>query len=129
MRLIGDFYSVTSSLPPAEGSVYGFGIKLNADHFIYKAHFPGHPVTPGVCLIQMVSELASEAEGMRLGIASVKNVKFTDMVSPIDDSELMMIFTSRTYADDGTIKVQAQLVAAADPARVFSKFSVTLRKS
>jgi 3-hydroxyacyl-[acyl-carrier-protein] dehydratase len=129
MRLIGDFYSVTSSLPPAEGSVYGFRIKLNADHFIYKAHFPGHPVTPGVCLIQMVSELASEAEGMRLGIASVKNVKFTDMVSPIDDSELMMIFTSRTYADDGTIKVQAQLVAAADPARVFSKFSVILRKS
>ena len=128
MRLIGDLYSVTSSLPPSEGSVYGFSIKLNADHFIYKAHFPGHPVTPGVCLIQMVAELASQAEGVPLVIAGVRNVKFTEMVSPVDDSLLMMIFTGRSYADDGTLKVQAQLISATDPAKVFSKFSMTLRK-
>ena len=128
MRLIGNLYTVLSALPPADGLVYGFSIRLDAGHFIYKAHFPGHPVTPGVCLIQMVAELASEAEGVPLGIAGVKNVKFIDMVSPLQDSELRMLFTGRTWADDGTVKVQAQLEAAADPAKVFCKFSMTLKK-
>ena len=128
MRLIGDFYNVVEALPPAQGMVYGFRIRLNAGHMIYRAHFPGHPVTPGVCLIQMVSELAEEALGIPLAIGCVKNVKFTDVVSPVTDCELCMAFTSLTESDDGTLKVQAQLLAADNPARVFSKFSMTLRK-
>lgn len=128
MKLTGDFYTVTSTLPPQEGMVYGFNIRLNPGHFIYKAHFPGHPVTPGVCLIQMVSELASQAEGTRLVISNVKNVKFTGVVDPVHDSELKMVFTNRTYTDDGQVKVQALLTSASDDTRVFSKFSMTLRK-
>ena len=31
-----------------------FGLRLDADSVIYKAHFPSKPVTPGVCLIQNV---------------------------------------------------------------------------
>lgn len=129
MRLNGDFFTVTGQLPAGDGMVYGFRIKLNADHIIFKAHFPGFPVTPGVCLLQIVAELASEAYGKPLVIKHIKNVKFTGVVSPLQDSELSVHYTGHTVADDGSVKIQALVTAVADPEKVFSKFSITLAES
>ena len=126
MTLNGDFYQVTEQLPAGDGMVYGFRIKLNPDHFIFKAHFPGYPVAPGVCLIQIVAELASMAEGRPLAIGQIKNVKFTGVVSPLYDNDLTFIFTGRMVNDDGNVKVQALLQATSNPEKVFSKFSLTL---
>ena len=33
-------------------------IRLNPEHEIFRAHFPGQPITPGVCQIQMVTEIS-----------------------------------------------------------------------
>ena len=35
-------------------------IRLNPDHEIYRAHFPGNPITPGVCIVQIISEVLGE---------------------------------------------------------------------
>ena len=37
-----------------------FRLRLNPEHFIYQAHFPGEPVTPGVCILQIGKELLAE---------------------------------------------------------------------
>lgn len=34
-------------------------ILLNRDSVIYKAHFPGNPITPGACIVEMGREIAS----------------------------------------------------------------------
>jgi 3-hydroxyacyl-[acyl-carrier-protein] dehydratase len=60
-----------------------FRIKWNAESFIYKAHFPNNPITPGVCLIQTALELFSLLKGADFGIKTLKNVKFTAPVSPL----------------------------------------------
>jgi 3-hydroxyacyl-[acyl-carrier-protein] dehydratase len=65
-----------------------FRIKLNAEHFIYKAHFPNNPITPGVCLIQMVAELFGVAKNADFIIKTLKNVKFTAPISPLEFSEI-----------------------------------------
>ena len=49
---------------------------------IYGAHFPGHPVTPGVTLVQIAVELLSEQEGKPLEIVAAKNIKFLIPVMP-----------------------------------------------
>ncbi|MBP8603346.1 MAG: beta-hydroxyacyl-ACP dehydratase [Bacteroidales bacterium] len=126
MKLNGDFYDLVASLPASAGVVYGFDVKLNSEHMIYKAHFPGYPVTPGVCLLQMAAELASIAENRRLEAHIVKNMKFTDVVSPDRDTRLTFIFTSRVPVEGTGVKVQGEIIETGCPERVFSKFSLTL---
>lgn len=128
MKLNGDFFVIERNLPQTEGVIYGFDVKLNPEHYIYKAHFPGHPITPGVCLLQMVAELASEAEKCALGVLAVKNAKYTGVVDPSENSLLSFIFTSRSELEDGSLKVQVQVTDPNNPDTIFSKFSVTLTK-
>ena len=128
MKLIGDLYTVENTHKAADGAVYGFDIKLNPDHFIFKVHFPGHPITPGVCLIQMVAELASVAEGCDLYVRNIRSAKYTGIVSPSDITRLSFIFTQRTETDEGGLKVQTSVTAAGNPEVLYSKFSVTLVK-
>ena len=128
MKLIGDFYTVERSLPASDGMAYGFDVRLNPDHFIFKAHFPGHPITPVVCMMQMIAELASMAEGCNLLVRNVRNAKYTGVVSPDEITCLRFIFTSRTETEDGGLKVQTLVTGADNPEALYSKFSVTLVK-
>ena len=128
MRLIGELYTVEKALPATDGMVYGFDVRLNPDHFIFKAHFPGHPITPGVCLMQMVAELASMAENRELYVRNIKNVKYTGVVSPNEVTCLRFSFISRSETEDGGLKVQTLVTATDNPEVLYSKFSVTLVK-
>ena len=60
MKLLNDLYSIISRTD-GEGRC-DFTIELNPQHFIYKAHFPGEPITPGVCIMQIAKELLEEAD-------------------------------------------------------------------
>jgi len=60
-----------------------FRIKLNAESFIYQAHFPDNPITPGVCLIQMAVELFGTLKNENFRIKTLKTVKFTAPISPL----------------------------------------------
>ena len=68
--------------PSAKGWV-SYDIRLQPDHTIYKAHFPGEPITPGVCVIQIAKELLEDYLQRPLAIKAVKNVKFLAVVSPL----------------------------------------------
>ena len=54
------------------------------DSSIYKGHFPGKPITPGVCMIGAVVELLSQATGKTLQLAKANNIKYLSMMSPDD---------------------------------------------
>lgn len=127
MRLNGDFYSIESRLEGLPQGQSGFNVILNPDHLIYKAHFPGQPVTPGVCILQMIQELLSEEMGIPLFINKIKNAKFTSMISPLDDRRISVLFSSVTSEDSG-IKAQGVVARPDSAADVFLKFSVFLVK-
>ena len=127
MRLNGDFYSIESRLEGLPQGQSGFNVILNPDHLIYKAHFPGQPVTPGVCILQMIQELLSEEMGIPLFINKIKNAKFTSMISPLDDRRISVLFSSVTSEDSG-IKAQGVVARPDNGADVFLKFSVFLVK-
>ena len=48
------YYHILSSEITADAGV--FRVALNADCEVYQGHFPGEPVCPGVCNIQMIKE-------------------------------------------------------------------------
>ncbi len=61
-----------------------FYIALKANCEIFKGHFPGLPITPGVCLVEMASELFATVIGKNCEIIKCKNIKFLNVVSPVD---------------------------------------------
>ena len=86
MTLRNNLYTISSRERTTDGSM--FLIRLHPDHFIYQAHFPEMPVTPGVCIIQMALELMEELENVRLTLISAGNVKFLSVVNPNETPEL-----------------------------------------
>lgn len=76
MRLAGQLYK-TEPLDGLSALVH-----LNAEHEIYRAHFPGSPITPGVCIIQMAVEIFCDLSGRNLSVTEVRDAKFLAPVVP-----------------------------------------------
>ena len=60
----------------------------------FKGHFPGEPVTPGVCILQIAQELLSEETELNLSLKKIKNAKFTAVIAPNNISELIVTFSN-----------------------------------
>ena len=94
-------------------------VKLNPQHVIYQAHFPGNPITPGVCILQMCQELIERNTGRTLQMVNAKNIKFLNILSPQLHPE--PLFTVE-YTEIGEgIKASVTL---SDEVIVFAKISV-----
>lgn len=79
--LLKDFYSV-ESLTQLEQDKYVAEIKLNNTHEVFRGHFPGNPVTPGVCMMQIVKELTEHILNKKLQLSKSSNVKFMALINP-----------------------------------------------
>ncbi len=76
------FYRLLSQVEN-EGGKYTVQIRLNPEHEIFEGHFPGNPVTPGACMIQMVKELTEGILGYKLRMKQASNVKFMALINPL----------------------------------------------
>ena len=97
-----------------------FTVRLNADHFIYAAHFPGNPITPGVSITQIVKELTEALTEVPLFLKIVKNIKFTQVINPLQHPEVTFII-STTQTDENGYKVNASVINGND---IFAKLSL-----
>ena len=68
-------------------------------HPIYDGHFPGQPVVPGVCLIQMVVEIASQALGQSLQLIYLTQAKFLNPIHPTQTPHLTLSLTTTMTSD------------------------------
>lgn len=69
-------------------------LRLNAAHPVYQLHFPGQPITPGVCLVQMLGELMERKTGLTLELKRIVNLKFVHILSPEESTMLAVAFDS-----------------------------------
>jgi 3-hydroxyacyl-[acyl-carrier-protein] dehydratase len=122
MKLKSDFYHITKMQRTDNG--VNFTVHLNADHFIYAAHFPGNPVTPGVCLTQMVKELTEELTQESLFLKVVRNVKFTQVLNPLQHAEVTFAL-SIPKEDDTGYKVTAGVESGSE---TFAKLNLLFVK-
>jgi len=120
MNFQNSFYFIDSSVRTEDG--YSYSIRLNADHVIYKAHFPGEPITPGVCILQMAIELLSLSVGEKLEPVNVKNVKFLKLLTPDVSSVDVMIHN--VVHSDREVKGQIEFTAEG---QTISKISIVCR--
>ncbi len=57
-------------------------IHLIADHAIFGGHFPGQPVLPGVCMMEMVAEVLGVYLKSSFRISGGPLIKFLRMIDP-----------------------------------------------
>lgn len=113
-----------------EGMSASYEVRLNPSCFIYQAHFPGEPITPGVCIVQIGKELLEDflirnnfAESVE--IIGVKNVKFLSVISPEETDVIAYQIKKIEMAEDKT-RVKAQIVVTSEE-EPKAKISLVLR--
>lgn len=101
--ILTDFYTL-ESYEKAENGSYTASIHLNKDHDIFKGHFPGNPVTPGVCMMQIVKELTEEFTGSKLFLKTASNVKFMAIINPFETPDLKLQLDITENEEDVKVK-------------------------
>ena len=118
MTLKEDFYQIKEIQHTDSG--VNFTVGFNPNHFIYAAHFPGNPITPGVCIMQIVKELTENLVQTPLFLKVAKNIKFTQVINPLKHPEVVFIL-SNPQEDETGYKVIASVENNGD---VFAKMSL-----
>ena len=93
MKLLNGFFFVEAATTDDEGTCY----RLRLD-----------PITPGVCIVQLVTELLEWMTGRRLELRRVVNVKFLHVLSPAERTSVQVLFRSVDF-DGAQCRVKAVL--------------------
>lgn len=102
--LLKDFYTIVSKEEVSDGN-FTINIRVNAAHEVFKGHFPGNPVMPGVCMMQIVKELTEAIIGSDLFMQSLSNVKFMALINP-DATPDLRLEINVSQLEDGLVKVR-----------------------
>lgn len=118
MKLQNKLYSIIASEVVDNRATYT--IVLHSECEIYKAHFPGMPITPGVCIVQMAKELLEQATDKKLKIEIVKNAKFLSVMVP----ECQNIIVKLSNIKEADQRIYAQILVSAEDGSSYAKISL-----
>lgn len=119
--LIEGLYKVTD-IEKTDLGIY-VKIHLDKDHEIFEGHFPGNPVMPGVCMIQIIKELTEKEVGAELFLSRSTNIKFMAIINPEKNPDLALsiditqnsaeikVRSTTTYEDTVALKLNATFTA------------------
>ena len=98
--LIKDFYTL-EEFSSDENKVFA-KIRLNSEHDVYKGHFPGQPVVPGVIQMLIIKEVLEECLKQHLFLKKITLAKYLQPVDPVLFPELEIsidysLFEEKSY--------------------------------
>ena len=117
MKLNKNLYNILNK--ETDGEVTTYTISLLPSCVIYAAHFPGMPITPGVCQIQIVKELLEDNLNKALTIQGVRNAKFVSVLSP--ENKSIKVILSKIKLEGNQYKALAVIT---DEQNTYAKFSL-----
>jgi 3-hydroxyacyl-[acyl-carrier-protein] dehydratase len=85
-------------------------ISLNKEHPIFGGHFPGNPILPGVCTVQIIRELLEKAMGKELMLTKASNIKYLGFINPVTTSAVQFDLVIKN-TDTGSISCNAVVSA------------------
>ena len=118
--LENSFYTIEKT--ESKDNLLSAEVFFNSGHDIYKAHFPGNPITPGVCLLQIALELLNKKFNRDLRFIEAKNIKYLKIINPLENPRVDFIVQYRTEKD--LIFADINIVAGDT---VFTKISATYK--
>lgn len=106
--LLKDFYKI-NSIERTDTQKHRISISINKNHQIFKGHFPGTPVIPGVCMLQIIKEIIEVIIKEKLILQKLVNVKFLTLMNPEVNSNLVLDFEI-SNTEDSLIKVKSNTI-------------------
>ncbi len=101
-----DFFTISSI--QKKNNSFKTVLELNAIHKIFEGHFPGQPVVPGACMLQMVKEITEVILSKKIQLTKADNIKFLLLINPNEHRILQMDLTFN-ISEDGIANVSANL--------------------
>ena len=129
MTLKNNLYKIIST--EEVNSIFNYTVELNPSCVIYQAHFPGEPITPGVCIVQIGKEviedllLEQSSASRRLEIIKAKNIKFLSVISPNEMPILTYQVRKLGFSDDN-MTIETQIVVNSDD-KSMAKISLVMK--
>ncbi|MDR0892945.1 MAG: hydroxymyristoyl-ACP dehydratase [Mediterranea sp.] len=121
MMLLKDFYTLLST-EAVDDHTSMFRLELNPSHALYQGHFPGHPVVPGVCQLQLLKECLEGLLSQPLQYARIASCKFLSALNPQATPQLSFTLDCRR-TEAGLFLLKAEGVAGGT---CFLKLKATL---
>ena len=91
MKLQDTYFKIDNINASTENPLQAqFEVTLLEDHPVYQGHFPGEPVSPGVCSLQMVKECAQILAGKEFFIGYVKQYKLLSVMTPQKNPKIII---------------------------------------
>jgi 3-hydroxyacyl-[acyl-carrier-protein] dehydratase len=122
MILLNDFYTILQTVPTP--GVVRAKIAINKNHRIFEGHFPGLPVVPGVCMLQIVREIMEVDCGRELKLSQADNMKFLSVINPEQNNEVDLLVNYTV--EKGKFAINATLFAGTV---TFFKLKATLQST
>jgi 3-hydroxyacyl-[acyl-carrier-protein] dehydratase len=80
--LLNNLYTIRSfAFSDTKDKIFAH-ILLDKEHPIFGGHFPGNPILPGVCTVQIIRELLEKAFGKELMLTKASNIKYLGFINP-----------------------------------------------
>lgn len=75
-----------------------YTIRFDASHPIFAGHFPGRPIVPGACLVQIAEELTTVTYGFPVRFTTIRSLRFNQPITPDQEVAITIQQTEeRTY--------------------------------
>jgi len=82
-KFLNDLYVIKAIQEEMAGQRSVVLIELNAGHSIFRGHFPGNPVLPGACTVQIVKELLELQMKKKLMLKKAGIIKYLSFINPL----------------------------------------------
>jgi 3-hydroxyacyl-[acyl-carrier-protein] dehydratase len=81
-------------------------VKLNQNHEIFSGHFPGNPILPGVCSLQIAKELFLQSQ-----IIAIGSIRYYSPINPNIIQSIVLSYVKEKqqvsiFSDDGRLLVE-----------------------
>lgn len=80
---LNNLYQIKQGFPESNVSKFSVIIELNPSHEVFNGHFPGKPILPGVCMVQILKELMSSYSDCKLTLMSAGSIKYLSIIDPL----------------------------------------------
>ncbi|MBI4648347.1 MAG: 3-hydroxyacyl-ACP dehydratase [Bacteroidia bacterium] len=102
--LLNDFFKILSVEPANNVGKYTVKVELNERHHIFDGHFPGNPIVPGVCQVQMVKEILGYIEKKEFMLSKAENIKHPGIIIPFSEKYIDFIL-QYIWKNDNEVQV------------------------
>jgi 3-hydroxyacyl-[acyl-carrier-protein] dehydratase len=120
-RFLDSLYTIENTSKDNNCDKIIIRIVLNPLHEIFKGHFPGNPVLPGACTVQILKELVEYVSEKNLMIADAGTIKYISFINP-EEVSLLDIDLQLKEKEEGRLFCNASVYSGE---RAFCSFKGT----